>query len=291
VISDFENKQRDKKKLALMTVAALVALAIITTLGIFILKKVKTDSPPSEAGAAQEQFVGQVETSQQLQAECQVSADVLVKSRSLQEAISEYKKHVDNCKEVYFTIEEKTDFRNEGMYPDLAIDIISKLAVSDKGQAIEFLNYAKKLPAWQYYMGPIVCDSNSVLSAYEEALKNSEEKICVKAEEFSEKIYSELKNKNFSVLSSTLNHNQVVWLGPMNSDVGCPEKISSVIKTVQKSLGNSQIKPAEPKQESTNLNVIFTDNSDDDKVALEFGDVNGCFQLKSATVFGLQINE
>ena len=278
--------------MALMTLAAIAVFAVISTAGFMYLSKIKGQTPGSEAAPGnQEQFAGQAETSQQLQTECQNSAMEISKSAELRAAVDEYKKHVDSCREVYFTIEEKSQYRNEGMYPDLGVDLLVKLAASDRAQAVSFLDYLKKMQPWQYYMGPIVCDSQNVLSAYEEAIKVSDNKQCVKFAEFNDKIYNELKNKNFSVLASTLATDQVAWLGSANADLGCPEKISSIIKAVQGSIGSSQIRPLEQKQESTGLNVIFRNNAEEDNVVLEFGEVNGCFQLKSAAVAGVQVNE
>ncbi|MCC2677846.1 MAG: hypothetical protein K0R29_422 [Pseudobdellovibrio sp.] len=288
---DIEGKQRDKKKMVIMTLVALGVFALITTGGVLILSKIKSKNNAAEAAGSQEQFAGQAETSQQLQSECQNSANEIAKSEDIETAIDEFKKHVENCREVYFTSEEKTQYRNEGMYPDLGVDLFTKLAATDKARAVEFMAYLKKLQPWQFYMGPIVCDSQNVLNAYDESLRNEEPRLCVKFEEFNEKIYNELKNKNFSVLSSTLNSNNVAWLGAGSSDLGCPERISAIVKTVQSSAGSSQIRPVQQKQESTGLNVIFGNGTEDDKVVLEFGEVNGCFQLKSAAVAGLQTNE
>lgn len=290
--SDIESKQKDKKKLLIMTLVALGAFALITTGGAMILSKIKDKSSAADAAGSQEQFAGQAETSQQLQSECQTSANEISQSEDdIAAAVDEFKKHVDNCREVYFASEEKTQYRNEGMYPDLGIDILTRLAATDKARALEFMAYLKKLQPWQFYMGPIVCDSNNVLNAYEESLKNDEPRVCVKFEEFNDKIYNELKNKNFSILSSTLSMSSVAWLGTGNTDLGCPQRISAIIKTVQTSAGSSQIRPIQQKQESTGLNVVFGESSEDDKVVLEFGEVNGCFQLKSAAISGLQSNE
>lgn len=289
---DIESKQKDKKKLLTMTLVALGAFALITTGGVMILSKIKKNSTAAEATASQEQFAGQAETSQQLQSECQTSANEISQSENdISAAVDEFKKHVDNCREVYFASEERTQYRNEGMYPDLGIDILTSLAATDKAKALEFMAYLKKLQPWQFYMGPIICDSNNVLNAYEESLKNDEPRVCVKFEEFNDKIYNELKNKNFSILSSTLGFNSVAWLGAGNSDLGCPQRISAIIKTVQSSTTASQIRPVQQKQESTGLNVIFGEGREDDKVVLEFGEVNGCFQLKSAAIASLQSNE
>ena len=286
-----DSKEKGKKKLALLTGLAVVALIIISVVGFYVLGRVKKSDLAAantpNPSATQEQFAGQAETSQQLQTECQNSANAIAKGENLQASVDEFKKHVDNCREVYFTGEEKTEFRSEGMYPDLSVDLITKIASANKPQAVEFLTYLKKLPAWQFYMGPIVCDSQAVLAAYEETLNAAGEKVCVKAEEFNDKIYSELKNKNFSVLERTMASVQVAWLSSPETDIGCPEKISNIIKTVQSSISGSQIRPAAQKEESTLTSVAFGNGGDEDKVVLEFGDVKGCFQLKSALVSGI----
>lgn len=278
-----------------MTLVALAAFGFITTGGVLILSNIKNKANAVDSGGSQEQFAGQAETSQQLQSECQGSATEIGKNENVNAAIDEFKKHVDSCREVYFTTEEKSEnqnkYRNEGMYPDLGIDLLTKLASSDRAKAVEFMSYLKQLQPWQYYMGPIICDSQNVLNAYEEAIKTDEPKTCVKFEEFNDKIYNELKNKNFSVLAATLTNDNVAWIGAGNTDLGCPERISAIVKTVQSSAGASQIRPLEQKQESTDLNVIFGNGTEDEKVVLEFGEVNGCFQLKSAAVAGLQTNE
>jgi hypothetical protein len=166
---DVEERQKDKKKMAIMALIAVLVFAGVSTAGFMFLSKMK--SKEAEASASQEQFAGQAETSQQLQSECQSSANVIAKSTDIHAAIEEFKKHVDSCREVYFTGEEKTEFRNEGMYPDLSVDLLTKLASTDKAQAVDFLSYLKKLQPWQYYMGPVVCDSQSILNAYEESIK------------------------------------------------------------------------------------------------------------------------
>lgn len=287
--SERSEQAKDKKKIALMTLVAVVALAAILIGGFVVLSKIKKDDVAS-AVASQEQFVGQAETSQQLQSECQISADAIVKSEDLQKSLNEFKKHAENCREVYFSVESKQGFRNEGMYPDLSIDLLVKLTAVDKSKSFEFLEYLKKFPPWLMYSGPVSCDSKSVVAAYEEQVKNLEDRVCIKPEEFEEKVYSELKNKNFAVLEKTLSGAEVAWLGLPATDVGCPDKISNIVKTVKSSAANAEIRPPEPKQESTGLLVIFR-NGEEDKVVLEFGDSNGCFQLKSAAVAGLQVNE
>lgn len=286
-----DSKLSEKKKLLRITLFSVLALGLITSAGMFVLSKVK-NSEPSLSGPTQEQFVGQAETSQQLQSECQNSAFQISNSDNLKLSVDEYKKRVENCKEVYFVIDEKTKFRNEGMYPDLAIDLLAFLYEDNKANALEFLNYLKTISDWQFYMGPIVCDSKKVIAAYEEAVKSTAEKICLKSSDFNEKIFSELKNKNFSVLENTMVGATVAWLGSPEANAGCPEKISSIIKTAGQVAGaTTEIKEVDNVTETKEIGVAFRNKADEDKLVLEFGEVNGCFQLKAALVSGLEANE
>ncbi|MGZ3691341.1 MAG: hypothetical protein ACXVAX_07550 [Pseudobdellovibrio sp.] len=281
-------KIKAKKKLVYLIAGSVLALVIITTIGMFVLSKVKAPAQSTAVGA-QEQYAGQAETSQQLQTECQSSALKISKSENLQQAVDEYKKHVENCREVYFTVEEKTRFRNEGMFPDLGADLLTLLNAENKTAAMDFLAYLKSLTPWQFYMGPIVCDSQNVLAAYEESIKSTQEKICVKNEDFNKIIFSELKNKNFSIIEKTMLPGTVAWLGSPEADDGCPEKVANIIKGAKHaSEGPIQIKDAESVDETKETSVVFRDKSDEDKLVLVFDEINGCIQLKSALISGLE---
>ncbi len=288
-MSPDQEKKSAKKKLAYLIIGSLIVLAVISTTGIFILSKIKSAAPTASAGT-QEQFAGQAETSQELQAECQKSAVSVSKNENLQQAVDEFKKHVENCREVYFTGEEKTKFRNEGMYPDLAIDLLAFLNAENKTTALDFLAYLKTVTPWQFYMGPIVCDSKNIIAAYEESIKPAQEKICVKNADFKTLVFNELKNKNFEVLDRTLMQGSVAWLGSPESDAGCPEKISNIIKTTkQVTEGAVDVKESETVTETKETSVVFRNKSDEDKLVLEFDEVNGCIQLKAALVAGFAV--
>ena len=282
----------EKKKLAVLIGTSVLALAILVTVGSYVLSKI---SPSTASGGAgnQEQFAGQAETSQHLQSECQGSAQIIGGMENVSQAVVEFKKHVENCKEVYFTIDDKAKIRNEGMYPDIVVDLITKLSKSSKKDSLELLEYAKQLPSWQFYMGPIVCDSKAVLDSYEESLKDEDNKICIKREEFAEKILNPLQAKDFSILKHSMSAGGVAWLGSPEADVGCPEKMSTIIKTIQaaaaKGLNVSDAKTDDSNQSP--LSVVFRGKGDGEGLVLDFLDDNGCVQLKAALVSGLQTNE
>lgn len=283
-------KTLDKKRKILLGVFFAVFFALVLIAAYFILNKIKVETTGIQA--TQEQFVGGAETSQQLQSECQKSASEISTSTNIDSAIAEFKKRVEPCREVYFTIEKKSaDFRNEGMYPDLVIDIARLAAKSDKSRAMELLNFVKALGSWEFYMGPVVCDSKAVVEAYQESLNLSDEKICFKKQEFKERLLVELKNKNFSILPKMLPNDKAAWLGLPDSDVGCPEKISNLVKVAQNAT-TGQVLPEEDQQnsESLDVSVVFKSKTED-KLIIQFSPVNDCLELKAVLVPGLQTNE
>lgn len=300
---------KDQKKSKLVVIAASLGAVLVLVICYFTLLKIKSRSPINDN--SQEQFVGTAQVSEQLQSECQRSAEKIISFSDsfagaedavtkLAAMFAEYRQNAENCREVYFSVEsrieknaEKTiQFRSEGAYADLIVDIAMLAAKINKTQAIEMLNFAKKLATWEFYMGPIVCNSNTTLEAYLESLNLPTEKACYKATTDKEKLFSEIKNKNFSVLSTSLNNNHVVSLGLINSDVGCPEKISLITQLVQKaSAGN--LKLEEEKLENPRVDgVSFVFKTDtENKLVLEFAAVEDCLQLQAVLIPEQQVNE
>ena len=289
--SEENQSKKNKKKVIVLSVLGLIAFAVVIAVAVAILSKIKNRA--SDA-STQEQFVGQAQSSDQLQAECQNSATELIQNSNLSQALDEYKKHAENCREVYITAEDESrKYRSEGMYPDLVEDLIKRAQVENKSMAFDILKFAKELPAWEFYQGPIVCSSAKVLEAWEEALKSTAEKVCYKPNEFQEKIVAQLKEKNFSILELLQSENSVAWLGSPESDTGCPEKISSIIKISNNATaGAVQIKDVQRVTEQNTLSVVFAANSDSDKLILEFApQADGCVKFESALVPNLQTNE
>lgn len=288
-----EDNQRktSKKKLILLSVLGLVGFALVIVGSVYILSKIKNRTSETPT---QEQFVGQAQSSDQLQSECQNSANQLVQNEDLNQAFDEYKKHAENCREVYIASEDESrKYRAEGMYPDLVEDLIKRALVENKSLALDILKFARGLPAWEFYQGPIVCSSAKVLDAWEELLKSTAEKVCYKPSDFQEKIVGQLKDKNFSVLELLQSPSSVAWLGSPESDTGCPEKLSSIIKISQNATnGGVQIKDGQRVTEQNILSVVFAANSDSDKLILEFApQADGCVRFESALVPNLQTNE
>lgn len=291
VRADENQSKKNKKKIIALSVLGLFIFAVVVVGAGLVLSKIK--SRTSDA-STQEQFVGQAQSSDQLQAECQNSATELIQNSDLSQAFDEYKKHAENCREVYITAEDESrKHRSEGMYPDLVEDLIKRAKIENKSLAFDILKFAKELPAWEFYQGPIVCSSAKVLDAWEESLKSTAEKVCYKANEFQEKVVAQLKDKNFSVLELLESQNSVAWLGSPESDTGCPEKLSSIIKISQNATtGAVQVKDAQRVTEQNILSVVFAANSDSDKLILEFApQEDGCVRFESALVPNLQTNE
>lgn len=285
-------KLSGRKKAWIVSVSMLAALIVLGS-SFLILNKIREKRADAAAQAPQEQFVGQAESSQQLQSECTQSAQTIVKSSNLAAAFEEYQRHAETCREVYFSIEGSQKFRNEGMYPDLAIDLIQQAATQNKPLAVSILSFAKNLPPWQLYIGPIVCDSKPVLQAYEESLQSSDEKICVSVADYKTRLLPLLAQKNFSVLSQMLPVAQTAWLASSESGIGCPEKLSHIQDVILKSTQKTKIvEEAVPEQaESRALSIAFKEKTDEEKLVLEFVMSGECLQFKSALISGLQTNE
>lgn len=281
------NGKKSKKPWWLIAIGVL-AVIIVGVGGYFTLNNVK--QMEIDELKSQEQFAGDPEISSQLQIECQKSAERIDKSKDIDAAIAEYKQYADTCRSVYFVIESESPYRNEGMYPDLVIDLALTAAETDKAKAVEVLNFARALNAWEFYLGPVICDSHTVVDAYLESLQMTDEKVCFKKAEYTQQLMSELKNRNFSVLSQTLKNNSVVWVGLPDSDVGCPEKISVITKLVADlTAGPDIVLEANPIDDlESNMVGFIYKSKNEDKVMLEFEEYDSCLQLTAVLVPSMQ---
>jgi hypothetical protein len=270
--------------------ASIVAIICVVTIAYFTLSKIKNEQI-TEA-LSQDQFEGIAEVSSQLQIECQKSAVKISESEDVVAIENEFRQNAENCKDVYFALENETSFRKEGMYADLVVDIATLIAKNNREKAIELLTFARKIKSWDFYLGPVSCDSQHVLDAYIESFSLSDEKVCYKAEDVKEKITPEVQNKNFSFLTKMISQDDVVWLGIPESDAGCPEKISSVIAILKK-LTSGPVTIEELQTEAnngnnTNLNIKL---SDKETVTLVFSENQSCLNLSSVLIPNLEIPE
>lgn len=273
-----------------MMAAAIGAITAVGYFSYYTLSGLKAQDGQIEI--TQEQYAGGAQISEQLQLECQKSVEKIAKLSDVQKMFNEYKLNVENCREVYFTMEKTAGIRNEGTYPDIIVDIAALAARTDKIKALEFLTYAKTISPWEFYMGPIVCNSLATIEAYFESLSLDENKLCFKATSDKEKLFSEIKNRNFSVLSKSLNNDRVVSVGSPESEEGCPEKISTITKLVQEAAsGNVEVNEEQIKNsETAAVNFVFK-TKDEDKVILEFAAVNDCLQLHTILLPDQPTNE
>lgn len=285
-----EKKPKNKKKSILAAVFASLGVALVVTISYKTLSKLKEQELIREN--AQEQFVGIAQVSEQLLAECQKSAEKISSLADAALMFEEYKQKADNCREAFFAFEKKSQIRSEGMYPDLIIDIAVLAAKNNRAQAIDMLNFAKNLNAWEFYMGPVVCNSKSTIEAYLESLSLSDNKICFKPQEDKEKLFSEIKNKNFSVLSQSLGVGAVVSIGSPESEIGCPEKISVVTKIVQDATaGNLTLEEEQIKNSDAGTTNFVFKTKTEDKIILVFAITDDCLQLQSVLIPNLPANE
>ncbi|AGH94298.1 hypothetical protein [Pseudobdellovibrio exovorus] len=282
-----EQKQ-NKKRQYLIAVIATLAVSAVAAGSYYALSFAK--ELEEKANESQEQFVGDPEVSSQLLTECQKSAERIADSQSLDQIITEYKRYADNCRSVYVVVEKESFVRNEGMYPDLVVDIAFLAAKTDKSKAMDVLNFAKGLEPWEYYMGPVICESRGVVEAYIEAFQSTTERRCLKKTEDSAQLIAALKSKNFSLLPQTLKEGEVVWVGLPDSEVGCPEKMSDIMNLVTRLTSGSDVEFEENQSEnaeSSGLTFIYKTKSDD-KMILEFSESDSCLQLGAVLVPDLQ---
>lgn len=275
---------------ALKVAASVAALLIVGTFSYFTLSKINNERLAAES--SQEQFAGGAQVSGALQSECQRAAESISSGNNIDIMFAEYKKNADNCREAYFSFESKNQFRNEGMFLDLAVDMANFVFKANKSKATEILNFAKGLNPWAFYMGPVTCNSKNVMEAYLESYNLPEEKFCIQVSEYKDKLVSSLKNRDFSIFYKTLSHDRVVTIGALESEVGCPEKISSIVK-IAESAARAEANLVEEKiegNENNDIGFIFK-TANEDKLILKFSPINNCLQLQSVLIPNSQANE
>ncbi len=286
-----QNPQSTKQKTIAFAASAVAAIIIVGLIAYVVLSKIKGDKSQPDV-MSQEQFESSPVISSSLQSECQQSAVKLAQLKKIDDLEAEFKAHVENCREIYFSIDGESKFRKEGMYADLAVDLAHYAYKENKAKSVEILNFAKTLKPWEFYLGPVSCDSHHVLDAYLESLELPNEKTCIRAADYKQKLFSELQNRNFSIFRSLISNQDVVWMGQPESDVGCPEKISTIIDVVKK-LTEGPINIEEPKTDENNGTDFYVSikSNQAEKVALVFRPEGDCLQLKSILVPNLEISE
>lgn len=286
-----QDEQQSKRKTIAFIISAVIAILLVLTIGYFTLTKIKGEQVKSDV-MSQEQFESSPVVSSNIQSECQQSAMKLTQLKKIDDLENEFKSHVENCREVYFSIDGDSKFRKEGMYADLAVDLAHFALKENKDRAAAILNFAKTLRPWEFYLGPVSCESDHVLDAYLESLDLPKDKVCIKPSEYKQKLFAAIESKNFNIFRTMLSNDDVVWMGQPESDVGCPEKLSSVIEVIKK-LTDGPINIEEPKVDANNGTDFYISikSHDTEKVALVFRPENDCLQLKSVLVPNLEVSE
>lgn len=288
-------KQSQKKQNHFLLLLFVVVVPAITVVGFLIYLKL-TPKPDqfkaSELSVSQESFSGSPQISEQLQSECQRSAEKLAATApsSVAQAAAEYSAYVEKCREVSFALPENSDFRSEGNYPDLIVDLARVLFKTEPAQAIQLLTEAKNLPPWEYVSGPLACDSSRALEAHIESMSIAQKDIkCVTSEELGESFLQTLRQGRFEVLSKIINSSDVAQLGSSEAGIGCPVPASELIALIRSLSAGAQI--SENKTSDNAERVLAIKAIDEDKVILEFKQINSCYYLKAVFVSGLQQND
>ncbi len=276
-------KSGQKKNQIIFVISSFSALIVVGLIAFFALSKIKENKDLS-AGMSQDQFEGEVQISSQLQTECQGSAAKISKMQDASAMEIEYRQSAENCKDVYFALEAESAIRKEGMYADIVVDIAKKLLISEKSKAIELLKFAREIKTWDFYLGPTSCESQQVLDAYIEAFSSSDEKTCLASSDIQNKLVPELKTKNFSFLSKISPSNEVVWLGAPESDLGCPEKVASILEILKKLTSGSVTAEAVPSENEGNQVNVSLKLSDKEMITLVLQGEQNCMKLNSVLI-------
>lgn len=285
-----EDGGKKKKSIIIFILSSIAALLVVGTIAFYALTRIQAKKASDVL--SQDQFEGDVQISSQLQAECQSSAVKLSKMQEVFAMEAEYKQNAENCKDVYFALESGPGLRKEGMYADLVVDIAKQMSATDKVKALDLLKFAREIKSWDFYLGPVSCDSQHVLDAYIEAYSSNEEKTCFPPTEVQSKIIPELTNKNFAFLAKLIPSNDVVWLGAPESDLGCPEKISSVTEILKKmtpgaiTVESAPNESGDPNQININMKL-----SDKETITLILQNDKECMKLSSVLVPNPDVSE
>lgn len=188
----------------------------------------------TSASPSQEFFQGPAELSAAVQNTCVEEAEKIIKTKNCEGMASLFFAQAENCLQVMVQVEsDQKSF--EGYFADLSFEIESCYRLENKTpEAIEFLKNLNKTYQWDVYMGPVSCDSKSVIAARLDSYVDKTFK-CFKKNQVPELI-QEMKSKNFSVLKSLVPVGGIVHQGVLETDVSCPEPLSSMIKTIEKNL-------------------------------------------------------
>lgn len=278
------NKGQKKKNQIIFIISSFAAVLVVGVIAFFALTRIKANKD-NIAGMSQDQFEGEVQISSQLQAECQNSVFKISKMKDMAAVEAEYRQHAENCKDVYFALDTESFIRKEGMYADIVVDIAKQLVTTDKAKSLDLLKFAREIKTWDFYLGPTSCESQQVLDAYIESFSLSDENICIASADVQSKIVPEVAAKNFLFLTKIIPRYEVVWLGPPESDLGCPERVSSVAEILNKMASGPITVESAPVEGSDNnqMNVNIK-LSDKDTITLVLQNEENCYKLSSVLV-------
>lgn len=278
--------QEDRKMNASATKKAIIALvvgAILTSVLFYFFRKKTIDLP--NGLTSQESFQGAAEISSAVQLTCQESAKKIFEEKNCADKEAEFLKNAANCLNVYYTAEsDKESAGSEGNYGDLSLaiaDCYSKIDASNS-KAAEFLKKTNDMFDWDVYMGPITCDSKSVLAAHIENYTETRNFKCLKIADL-KSLLTDLKNKKFDVLKSMATNDDVVYQGFIEADVTCPETQINLHKNLEKLL-NTNFEITEPKYDEGSVNDLYLEFTKNNEriLNLQFKiKTDGCLHFQS----------
>jgi hypothetical protein len=234
-------------------------LGLLTAAGIYYFfkdSKIVTDS----AVLSQDSFQGPTELSSTIQVTCQESAQKIFELKQCDQKESEFIKNAANCLNVYYFVDtNKGSAGTEGNYGDLSLQVADCYANQgdSNSKAVNFLKEINEKFDWDVYMGPISCDSKSTLGAHIESYEENRSFKCLKTSDLSS-LVSEIKNRNFKVLTTMMTANDVAHQGIIEADVSCPEPFAQIEKNLLQ-MTAAPFEVTEPPPDTEGNDDIFID--------------------------------
>lgn len=304
-----ENKRnRPEQKILLKTL--IIGISILLLAIFFLVKKLNQTVQAEGAESAQDTFQGSAEISPALQADCQTSVQKIFSTKNCDEKRTEFFSRLNSCKMMFFSIDAQVGVTTEGSYADLLTTISScylkgepkndgssQNKTNNNEKAADVLKKGLALEPWDMSWGPASCPSRTVIAAHLESLELQDQFVCMQNSEIN-KLFAELKNKNFSILKTLVTGQDIVSHGFIQTDVACPEKVTNIISELQKHLkesftlakasrgensGENSSETTNTKAESSVLPVdILDDSTQERRYQLQFAlDQQGCIHFKS----------
>jgi hypothetical protein len=279
-----EDKQSSAEGSPLKKIGISLAIGAILILALVLIFKPKSSQNLVEVnGSPQEIFQGPAELNATVLETCQESGEEFFRTSGCREREQEYLSNAEKCLQVLINPADGKEVNFEGYYGDLAFEVVKCYQkANDPALAVAFLERIAAAYTWEVYIGPVSCDSASVVTSYLDSLRRPSTFRCIKTGDF-QSVVGELKNGNFKILLELTPQGHLVNQGILEADVSCPEPLPTIIKNIEKSTG-TDYQLSEMQNEAAGDGDIFLELSRADKRILNLHfrvREDGCVQFDS----------